>query len=360
MVLFIGTIENYIFLKKDMDDSNILGEGNFAVAMGPFQYKDVNASHLFRKQLQRTSTRSYIIKVYKKRPMQTYQELNQKQTLYTKLTKQLKHKSILFPLATSFVWGKHIIQVFPYMKQYIDSRYFYQLELQEYGGFNVESFLYNRRKPVFSMEQFLTIWRSVPDILEDSYHVLFDNHLIMTDIKIENMVLSHDYVLRLIDVDLNPNKKSLRVITPFIQNLPPQYFHRQWWHPQDQMTRKELLEIYKQNKQKYLKNEKKMILSILEFIHHNRNPYSFIQEQKQSLTWEDNQFQRLFFVMYPLFMVILKMVVYQCVQPQTPENKTRLNKIVAFCLETLRQRGHFNKTFNYHTFQDFLWNMKTL
>lgn len=341
-----------------MDDFYILGEGNFAVVMGPFEYKDINASHLFDKQLKQTTTKSFIIKVYKKRPIDTYQELVKKQKLYTKLTKGSKHKSILFPVATSFVWGKDIIKVFPYMKQHLDKRYFYQLELEEYGGLDVKTFLYSKNKPTFSVEQFLKIWRCVPDILEDSYHILFDNHLIMTDIKTDNMVLSPDYVLRLIDVDINPNKKTLRINTPYIENLPPQYFSREWWHPSDQQKRKKLLQMYKQNEDKHLRSEKKMILSIVKFIHNYKDPYSFIQQQ--TLSFQDIQVQRLFFVMYPLLMAILKMIVYQCVRPQTPTEKTQIKKIVAFCLDTLRKRGRFNDPFNYRSFQHFLWNMKTL
>jgi serine/threonine protein kinase len=244
------------------------------------------------------------------------------------------------------------------MKQHLDRRYFYQLELEEYGGHNIESIIYRKKQPTFSVGQFLKIWRCVPDILEDSYHILFDNHLIMTDIKIDNMVLSPDYVLRLIDVDVNPNKKTLRINTPYIVNLPPQYFSREWWHPSDQQKRKTLLQIYKQNEDKYLRGEKPMILSIVKFIHNYKDPYSFIQQQP--LSFQDTQVQRLFFVMYPLLMAILKMIVYQCVRPQTPTERTQIKKIVAFCLDILRKRGHFSDQFNYRSFQHFLWDMKTL
>ncbi len=340
-----------------MDDFYILGEGNFAVVMGPFEYKDINASNLFDKQLKQTTSKSFIIKVYKKRPTDTYQELTKKQKLYTKLTKESKHKSILFPVATSFVWGKDIISVFPYMKQHLDRRYFYQLELEEYGGLNIGTFIYSKNKPTFSVEQFLKIWRCVPDILDDSYHILFDNHLIMTDIKTDNMVLSSDYVLRLIDVDINPNKKTLRINTPYIENLPPQYFSREWWHPLDQQKRKKLLQMYKQNEEKYLRNEKKMIFSIVKFIHNYKDPYSFVDH---TLSFQDMQVQRLFFVMYPLLLAILKMIVYQCVRPQTPTERTQIKNIVAFCLDILRKRGYFSDHFNYRSFQHFLWNMKTL
>lgn len=342
-----------------MDGSYVLGEGNFAVVIGPFQYNDVNKSDFFHKQLRQTRTMSFVIKIYKKQPTDTHEQLIKKQQLYTQLAKTSRHKSILFPVATSFVRGKDIISVFPYMKQYLDKRYLYQLELEEYGGASVETFIYNRKKPIFSMEQFLKIWRCVPNILEDSYHVLFDNHLVMTDIKTSNMVLSPDYVLRLIDVDINPNKRTLRINTPYIENLPPQYFNREWWHPLDQNNRKYLLEMYKKNEQKYLRNEKRMIFSIIKFIHKYKDFYSFIQ-QGEPLSLQDRRFQRLFFVMYPLLMVILKMVVYQCARPQTPDEIAHMKKIVAFCLDILQKRGHFSDKFNYRTFQHFLWTMKTI
>lgn len=333
-----------------MDTYSILGEGNFAVVMGPFTYKDLNQFALFHKRFQRT-TQVFILKIHKKLPIHTYQELVGKQLLYTKLTEASKHHAILFPLAMSLVLGKTILQVFPYMKKYLDPGYFYQLELEEYGGVNVDSLIYSKEKPNLSMKQFLTIWGCVPNILEDAHHILFDNDLIMTDIKAENMVLSSDYILRLIDVDINPNKKSLRINTNHIQNLPPQYFSQEWWDDQDK--RLGSLQKYKKNKEKILHYEKKMIHSIVEFIHKNKDPSFFIRQQ--TLTPQENKSQRLFFVLYPLFMTILKMIVYQCVLPQTPAEKERIKRIMVFCLSILRKRGHFQGSF-----QHFLRQMKQL
>lgn len=208
------------------------------------------------------------------------------------------------------------------------------------------------------MENFLTMWGCVPDILEDAYNIIFDNNMIITDVKLENMVVSHDFILRLIDVDVNPNIKKIRTNTYHIMNLPPQYFNRQWWHPSDEKRRIRYLEKYKKNEKKYLGNENKLIIPILKFIHHYKDPYSFIEQANASD--KDRQFQRLFFVMYPILMTMLTLIVNQCVIPQTPQEKAEIKKITAFCLEVLRKRGRFSDTFNYQTFHKFIWNMRSL
>lgn len=336
-----------------MDSYSVLGEGGFAVVMGPFTYKDLNALDLFHKRFQRT-TQVFIIKIHKKLPKYSNQKLVQKQALYTRLTERSKHNSILFPLAMSLVLGNTIIRMFPYMKQFLDPGYFYQLELEEYGGADVDAIIYSKEKPNFSMKQFMTIWGCVPNILEDSYRILFDNDLIMTDVKSENMVLSSDYILRLIDVDINPNKKLLRINTNHIQNLPPQYFSREWWDPYDQDKRISSLQRYKKATEKVLRYEKDTIHSILGFIHKDKDPSFFIRQQ-QTLPRQENQSQRLFFVMYPLLMTILKMIVYQCVRPKTAAEKDQIKRIMVFCLSVLRKRGHFHGSF-----QHFLRQMKQL
>lgn len=335
-----------------MDGSSILGQGNFAIVVGPFMRDSIIKLNLF---VEPKTNGLFIIKIYKNHPTETYHKLIDKQNLYTKLTKQSRHNSVLFPLATSFVWGKDIIHIFPYMRQHIDKKYFYQLELEEYGGLSLDNFIYSKGQPVFTNKQFLKIWRCVPDILEDAYYILFDNHLIMTDIKTENMVLSSNYTLRLIDVDINPNTRTLRINTPYIMNLPVQYFNRRWWHPYDQDKRKHLWDLYKHNYKKHLKDEKEIIRSILKFIHSYKDPYTLIQKQGG----DDNKFQRLFFVMHPLFMMILVLIANKCVG-YNKEEKPRVKKIVAFCLDILRKRGRFNNKFNHHAFQHFIWKLKSL
>jgi hypothetical protein len=339
-----------------MDKSYILGEGGFAIVMGPFLYKNINDSGLFGGRLKPTS-KLFIVKAHKKGPRESQKQLKNKQTLYTKLIKNSRHNSIIFPLATSVLPGKIIIDDFPVMKEYLKNDDYYQVELEEYGGIDATSFIVSSKKPVFNMAQFLKIWRCVPDILEDSYHVLFDNYLIMTDIKSDNIVVSTDYVMRLIDVDINPNKNTSRITTDYIEDIPPQYYSRGWWHPHDQDQRLLRLQQYKFNKKVFLAKEKKMIRSIVDFIHGYKDPYSFVQQNK-IVSQQDNRFQRLFFVMYPLMLMILKMIVYRCVEPKTANETAQIKKIISFCLETLKQRGRFNEKLTYKTFQNFIFQMK--
>jgi serine/threonine protein kinase len=337
-----------------MKQNSILGEGTFAIVVGPYSLSFVVKTEFFQdfpKEPER-----YIIKIHKhevKYPSQLFQ----KQQLYTQLEKQSQHHLILFPIATSIIKGKDIMRHFPFMEKTLDPSKFYQLELERYGGMSFEKVMFHKHNPVLTVSKFLKIWRCIPDILEDSFTILFHHHLIMTDIKIENIVLSSHYQLRLIDVDLNPNKRTSRIITPYITELPPQYFSQEWWHPHYTQVKNTLLQKYTKHYHEY-KKEKKIISKILEFIHQYQDPSVLIKTQK--LTQQENKFQRLFFVMYPLFMMVLGLFVYHCVKIQTVEEKEHVKKIVSFCLNMLQKRGHFSSTFSYKTFQDFLWKMKTL
>lgn len=339
-----------------MDDFYILGEGSFAIVVGPFLYKDINQSAIFQKKI-KPSNSYFVIKIYKKSPKESYKQIIDKQERYTKLENKSKHNSIIFPLMTTFARGKSIVYTFPFMRKHLDENNLYQLELEKYGGKSLDNYIFDK-KEIFSMNDFIKIWRSIPDILDDSYHIIFDNNLVMTDIKIENMVLSSNGILRLIDVDINPNKKTPRIITSFITDLPPQYYSKEWWHPKDQNYRKKKQDSYIQKYKKYYKGKEKIIASILDYIHSNHDPSFFIKEQR--MTPEENQFQRLFFVMYPLFFMIILMAVYKCINLKTSGDKIRLKKIVSFCLQMLQKRGHFSDKFTYKSFQQFIWNMKSL
>lgn len=329
---------------------SILGHGSFGVVFGPFDNTTVNQMSLFNKRV----TNDHSLYVIKLHTTVIERQSQQKQQLYHKLERMSRHHSIIFPLMTSFHTGAQIGRKFPFMKESIDPNKIYQIELQYYGGISMEKMV--RTKKSFTMKNFLQLWKSMANILEDCFHILFDHNLIMTDIKMENMVLSDDYVLRLIDVDINPNSKTRRTITPSIIDLPVQYFSYQWWHPLHADIRKKVGQYYR-NYYKDLKEKHDPIVPILAFIHNYNDPSFFVEHQT---TRQDNQFQRLFFVMYPLFLIVIVLVIRKCIIIETKADMIHLKKIVKFCLSMLQKRGHFSKTFNYKDFQHFLWIMKTV
>lgn len=337
-----------------MGDTRILGEGSYAVVVGPIQ-----PSTLRKLGIGFLTRPPYIIKIYK-RPFEdaSYQEVMDKQRFYTHLEKQSRHKSVLFPLATFILHGQDIRDVFPFLRPYLDRDRYYQVEVETYGGISLERVVFHKKKPIFSVRGFMRIWRCVPDILEDCYHILFDNNMIMTDIKMENMVLSPDKKLRLIDVDVNPNTATSRTITPYIRQMPPQYFSDEWWAPSFEKTKKRLMQAHKTDYQDIHKRENKMIVSILDFIHNYKDPYLLVSHQR--LTKQENKSQRLFFVAYPLFLMILFMIVFQCVYIRSEPEKKRVRGIVYFCLDYLRKRGHFSSQMTFKDFQQFIWKMKSL
>lgn len=320
-----------------MGHVSIVGEGSFAIVIGPFR----SASN----------KNYYVLKVYKKplKPKQDLTPVHNKQLLYNRLHKQSRHHSILFPLSTVVVKGKDLLSYLP-----VDPAKLYLVEKQEYGGISMEKF-FNNPSFSFTMKEFLQIWKSIPPLLEDCYHVLFDNNLLITDVKMENMVLSDTHQLKLIDVDITPNQVNIaRIITPYIRELPPQFFSHEWWGASFHDSRKYMLRLYKDNYHK----EKKNMMKILEFIHSRKDPSSFIQPGK--LMPQDNRFQRFFFVLYPIFIMMVLLIVDHKVQVHTDHDKFMLKKIMSFCLEILQKRGHFSKKLNYSSFQHFLWKIKTL
>lgn len=336
--------------------NSILGEGTFAIVVGPYPLSFILKTGIFKQTTFQKTNKLYIIKLYK-REASDYQKIIKKQELYTKLEKQSQHHNIIFPIATSIIKGKDILTEFPFMEKNLQLNKFYQVELERYGGISLEKIFYYKHNPVLNVSNFLKIWKCIPNILEDSFTILFHNHLVMTDIKIENIVLSREYELSLIDVDINPNKKTSRVITPTIIELPPQYFSEEWWPSQYTDTKNKLLQKYTTHYHKF-KKEKKIIAKILDFIHNYKDPSSLIKNQ--TLTQDENKFQRLFLVIYPLFMMIVGLFVYQCVDIKTVKEKEHMKKIISFCLDILQKRGHFSTTFSYKAFQDFVFQMKTL
>lgn len=353
--LFHGIKIIFSFLQERMGDFHMLGEGSFAVVLGPIP----SNSTLRLLGIKVNAKPPYIIKVYKKPFRGISQKIVEKQSLYSRLEKQSRNNSVLFPLATIIIPGMDIVQIFPIMNKYLQKDENYQIEIERYG-LNMEKIILHQNKPVFNMRGFLKIWRCIPDILEDCYHILFDNNLILTDIKSENMVLSPNKTLRLIDVDINPNitTTSSRIITPSIMDLPPQYFSNDWWGPSYQIAKKNMIQVHRSDYESVYKHSKKVVKTMFDFIHKKKDPYHFANHQK--LTPQENKFQRIFFVAYPLFVMILTMIISHCVDIRTEEEEARVKRIVVFCLEFLQKRGHFSSRINYKTFQHFLWKIKSL
>jgi hypothetical protein len=220
----------------------------------------------------------------------------------------------------------------------------------------MEKIVYAKRKPNMDVEGFLKLWRCIPDILEDSCHILFDNNLIMTDIKVANMVLSSDKKLRLIDVDINPNTNTSRVITPNIYTLPPQYFSDNWWG--NRQNKNYLMDVHRSHYDNLQSHATRLVLYVLHFIHRNQDPYTLARDEK--LTPQENMFQRFFFVAYPLLVMVLTMVLTNCVDIRTKEEHDRVKRVLSFCLRFLQKRGHFSSQINYRTIQRLLWKMRSL
>lgn len=336
----------------------ILGQGSYAIVVGPLSFRQVRL--LFRGTKISDDGAAYVVKAFNKPPVGADQLgfIARKQALYDRLRGQLRHHSVILPLDTRILRAQDVVRVLPVLAgRFTDPRQEVRVELQHYGGVGMEKVVYG--KHVMSLRRFVLLWRSVSDILEDCFHILVDNDLIITDVKMENMVLSpDDGRLRLIDADVNPNTKNApRISTPYIADMPAQYLSDQWWF---NVANRDLVAAkYKEGHEHVLgREEDKDLVSVLRFIHRNRHPFLFARRGR--LSPDENKFQRVYFVIYPIFLTIVLLVAYGRVRARTPAGKDYLRRVVAFCLGVLRDRGRFADRFSYRTFQRFLWRMRSV
>lgn len=338
----------------------ILGQGSYAVVIGPLAFRQVRSLFCGAKM---PGNAAYVVKVQDK-PVGADQLglIARKQALYDRLRAQSRHHSVIMPLDTRILPARDVVRVLPVLAgRFTDPRRELRVELQHYGGVSMEKIVYDtdKKRRVMSLRRFVALWHSVPDILEDCFHILVDNDLIMTDVKMENTVLSpDDGRLRLIDADINPNIKDLpRISTPYIMDMPAQYLSDQWWSKV--ATRDRVAAKYEEGHTYVLnRKEEKGFVDMLRFIHHNRHPFVFARSGR--LTPDENKFQRLFFVIYPLFLTVVLLVANGRVRARTPAGKAYLKRVVVFCLRVLRQRGCFADRFSYKTFQRFLWRVRSV
>lgn len=341
-------ITNFVSVKKQM----ILGQGGNAVVVGPVAFRRVRA--LFSGVVVPDDNAAYVVKAAK---ASDDDATAQKKQFYDRIREQSRHHTLILPLAARVIDGGDIVRVLPALAGRFRSGREYQVELQHYGGVSMEKVVYGDK--TMSVRRFILLWRSIPDILEDCFHVITNLNLVLTDVKMENSVLSpDDGRLRLIDVDFSPNTKGVRrVLTPLPTNMPPQHFSDQWWA--DTARRDEIIANYEKGYANILTREDQEKLSaVMRFIHHRRHPLAFARRGR--LSPEENNFQRVFFVAYPLLLMVVLLIANGRVRARSRAGKSYLKRVFAFCLGALRDRGQFAETFSYKGFQRFLWQMRSL
>jgi hypothetical protein len=328
---------------------NIIGHGSEAFVFGPFTYTTL--LHLnFIDMSELLRSKKYILKVYKDSYI-TNKNFKKNEKMYANIRKCVQHDSVIFPLKIVTIKGQLLNVYFNFPDNIYDEDY-YKVELQIYGGAEFNDFLIVKPHIVrITMKQFIEIWNSILDILEDVYSILEKFNCVITDVKPNNMVISlisRKYKVRLVDMQITSiNYNKTRIITPDILKMPVQYFNNVWWNlnkNKEKIIKGVLHEYKKRSIRKYLSDPE--INYILSFIHGGKgNLDEWIKKYSSGkLTKEQMKTQRIFFVVYPLFNSIISLVLEKTVRDDTNDPKLRF--IISKCLLTLVSRGNNIQNFS--------------
>lgn len=317
-----------------MSKQKSIGAGTEASVFGPF-----SASHIrglgINNRLPEDA--NYVVKVYM---IDTdKKQVLKRQSLLDKLRREMQHDTILYPLLVRYMKGSFLMDKFD-MPQPLVPYKEYKVEVQQYGGQDFFYLLFERTpKKVFTNAQFLKLWACMADILEDLHAVLFKHHCVITDIKMENMVMTNDYKLRLVDLQISSDKsQQYRIFTGDILRTPTQFFHKTWW-VKDDPTR--YIERYKRQTNRIMTgNPSHTWYDVMSYVYGDRNTIDqWVQQYSthpHQLTVTDKDAHKWLFALYPILMAAVYMIYSKRVR--ITDDK-RIDGIIKFCLWNLRGRG---------------------
>lgn len=336
-----------------MGKEKAIGSGLEASIFGPYSAETIRKFGFDSDDLHQK--KRYVLKIYSKYSTNMKQQIG-KQVLSDILGKDVINDSIIFPIQTTYKKGSDLDIFFELPSIKRDRKY--MVEIQPYGGHDFFNLMFERKpRKIFTMKQFLKIWLSMADILEDVHPIIFKHHCIITDVKMENMVLSSNYKLRLIDIQITPEiSNKFRIFTGDILRTPTQYFHKTWWvkDPLNHINnyRYETSDILSRYRSPELQH-------IISFIHgggqtveqwidqFSVKPAQLSKTQKEAHKW--------FFVVYPILMAAICIIYSGCIRIS---NYKQMKDILVFCINELKARGRSSAIGN--NFTQFLRKMRYL
>lgn len=332
-----------------------IGVGSEASVFGPYSANFVRNLGLGIPHDDVHEHATYIVKVYM---IDTNKkEVLSNQLLYDQLRKELLHDSIIYPLSVKYIKGSILMDKFSLPTDLALTKE-YKVELQEYGGQDFFYLLFEKEpRKIFTTPQFLKIWACMANILEDLHNILFKHHCVITDIKMENMVMTKDYKLRLVDIQISSDKsRQYRIFTGDILRTPTQYFHKTWWVKDDPAR---YIERYKRQTNRLMSHHPSVKLhNVMSYIYGDRNTIDeWVQQYStnpKQLTIEQRDTHKWLFVLYPILMSAVYIIYSKRVR--ITDDKT-IAGIVKFCLWNLRNRGH--ESVSEEGFQKFLKKMRS-
>lgn len=308
---------------------NVLGKGSEAYVYGPF------TTHAMKPYLKKGEvldpTKRYVIKLYTSENI--YPDSID---FWDKIRPCIRHDSIIIPVILRRV-PVNTLKDFSDFPSVPFKDVF--MEIQEYGGEDFFYLLFEKKNPlILSFRQFLDVWESVIYMLKDAATLITHKKMIVTDVKMENMVIKNDR-LRIIDVQINPDSQGIspfRIVTPEIGIMPVQYFEKQWKTRGDERIR----QIYDKKSQKVYNDPNNKLYDILHFIHDDVASYKDIYNRflVNPSTQAEKDREKFFFVIYPLFIMILILEKFGHIRYATSD-RIVISNITRFCLDTLKKRG---------------------
>lgn len=323
------SIKFYLF--KQM---NQLGSGGEATVYGPLHYSQMQL-FLTTRQIQGLDPKQqFIVKVFH-RP-KSFEE--KKKKLIETMKKIPYPENVLLPLFWAKIPRKKVETYFPKVATEHPSIPIFDLEVQRFGGQDLFGYLFEPLRKNIPASTFFKIWEGVRKIIADCFVWIVQHDLMITDIKPENMVIDQQNTLRLIDVSAYPPDKSGHTLTLDLQLLPSQYFNSMFMGTSIDSWEKRKTRFVQKASRVYNLPVKTQFARVLRQIHNNepsfadafRNYSNSLLERKDAM---------LFFVIYPLFILMLRLILVNKVITINDNDREKIDRIREFCIEILKRRG---------------------
>jgi len=322
-----------------MTTRQVLGKGGEAYVYGPFTKQEIGQVFKIPRQSQRLATgKKYIVKVFTSSNV-----FPDNIEYWDDIRDEIRNDSIILPLAIFRVPLEVIHANFRDFPKRIQLKEVF-VEIQQYGGKDFFDLVFDRTHPfTLSFEEFISVWISIIRILEDLARLLINKDKIITDIKMENMVFDErEKTIRLIDVQVNDDRAGTRhrIITPDLNLTPIQYFKNTW----RTSTSHQLLDIYKTKARKMYDDRSHVFYNVLREIHHDEPTFQSAMRAftaTPATSTKNRNREKFFFVLYPIFFMIISLLLYKKVRFSSVEEKKVLHEIYMFCKQTLRDRGAY-------------------
>lgn len=329
-----------------------IGAGGEASVFGQFKVHEIISMKLFNSNLKLDNNDTYIIKVFNDDRI-TQDDAQSYQKFCNLIRSELLYNTLILPITYSFVNGAKLLQLFELSDMSNEKNY--KIELQPYGGKDFFYILFESPTRMrLSSDNFLKIWYCMCNILEDLYNIIFRNKFVITDIKMENMVLTDDFRLRLIDIQMTPLNINNRIYTPALITLPTQYFNPYWWT--NYLSRRDKdIQYYKQTASSMVAN-RKLLYSAISFIYDNNPIEQWVNKfSTDKITQKDIFRYQWYFILYPILMAVFYIIYSKSVKIS---DKPVIIRITQFCLLHLRSRGRDSSTES--GFKNFITHMRDI